>query len=106
MQAWRTVVCPRLWWCSAEGGSSIHPSHIEDLKHTNKSLSFSLSVWVFVVDLVVVSTKVGSKGYGVVERDWQEVLKITLGIVTERQAFTNLTLKVYFHEGGKGLAKR
>lgn len=75
MQAWRTVVCPRLWWCSAEGGSSIHPSHIEDLKHTNKNLSFSLSVWVFVVDLVVVSTKVGSKGYGVVERDWQEVLK-------------------------------
>lgn len=54
----------------------------------------------------MVSTKVGSKGYGVVGRDWQEVLKIILGIVTERQSFTNLTLKVYFHEGGKGLAKR
>lgn len=53
MVVWHTLI-------HASIHASIHPGHIEDLKHTN-FLPFSLSVWVFVEVLVVVSTKVGSK---------------------------------------------
>lgn len=41
----------------AEGHSSTHLSCIKALKYTNESLSFSLSVSVFVEDLVMLSTE-------------------------------------------------
>lgn len=62
MRAWRTVVSPHWWCCSTEGNSSIQPSCIKDLKHSSKSLTFSLYFGVFVRVLVVVSTKVGTWG--------------------------------------------
>lgn len=64
--------------------------------------------FIWSIPLIIscyLSLGLGLQGYGLVGRDWQEFLSITLGIVAEGQTFTTLTLRVYFNEGGKGLAK-